>query len=145
MEEIKDNLIKFGKSVTKASTKLINNTKLNLKLTSEEEKIKKIYIEIGKKVHEIYSYGGNIGKFFDEKYMKIVEAEERIKEIKKKIEIEKEKPYLSEKEDNINISEEMNEHKVNDILLLEEDKICNFCGEKNNINDKFCLKCGRYI
>ena len=149
MEEIKENLVKFGKGVTKASAKLIKNTKLNLKLSSEEEKIRKLYIEIGQKVHEIYSYGGSIGKFFDEKYIQIVEVEEKIKEIKRSINIEKEKPYYAEQTDTINIPKEIieiNENKADNILLTEKEyKICNSCGEKNNTNDKFCLKCGRSI
>lgn len=148
MEELKNNITKLGKSITKASGKLIKNTKLNIKLSSEEEKIRKIYIEIGQKVHEIYSYGGNIGKFFDEKYLEIVEAEEKIKEIKNLINLQKEKPFETEKSKEINIPKEvfidttLNNEIENSI---EEYKICNACGEKNEKGEKFCLKCGRGI
>lgn len=150
MEELKNNIAKLGKSITKASGKLIKSTKLNLKLSSEEEKIRKIYIEIGQKVHEIYSYGGNIGKFFDEKYIEIVEAEEKIKEIKNLINLEKEKPFETERGNVINtqrqaIIDTTLENKFNDEIIEQDYKICNSCGEKNNINDKFCLKCGRGI
>lgn len=148
MDDIKRNLVKLGKSFTKASGKLIKNTKLNLELNTEEEKIRKIYIEIGQKVHEIYSYGGSIGKFFDEKYIQIVQAEEKIAEIKNIINIQNEKLYSSHKSDKINIS--LDESNINNKPILqdnsdikEEYKTCNSCGELNIKNEKFCLKCGR--
>lgn len=85
MTDIKDTISKITKTITKTSGEVIKNTKLNISLSSEEENLKKIYYDIGKKVHEIYMYGGTLGKFFDEKYKEIVDAEEKISKLREEI------------------------------------------------------------
>lgn len=85
MEEIKSMINKIGKNITKTSKDIIKNTKLSMQLSSQEEKLRNVYIETGKKVYEIYSYGGNIGEFFDEKYKQMLDIEKEISVIKSKI------------------------------------------------------------
>jgi len=82
MGDLKDTLMKFTKGVTKTSGELLKSTKLSLALASEEDKLKQIYTEIGKKVHEIYQYGGSLGKFFDEKYLEIQKTEAGIQSLR---------------------------------------------------------------
>jgi ribosomal protein S27AE len=82
MGDLKDTLMKFTKGVTKTSGELLKSTKLSLALASEEDKLKQIYMEIGKKVHEIYQYGGSLGKFFDEKYLEIQQTEAGIQSLR---------------------------------------------------------------
>ena len=139
MEEIKTMINKIGKNITKTSKNIIKSTKLSMQLSSQEEKLKNLYIEAGKKVYEIYSYGGNIGEFFDEKYKQMLEIEKEILNIKQKIE--------ENKNENINqtIYKENTENIINNTSRVEECRICNSCGQKNNVNDKFCLKCGRVL
>jgi len=85
MGDLKDTLMKITKGVTKTSGELLKSTKLSLALASEEDKLKQIYMEIGKKVHEIYQYGGNLGKFFDEKYAEIQKTEAGIQDLRDQI------------------------------------------------------------
>ena len=82
MSDLRDTLMKITKGVTKTSGELLKSTKLSLSLASEEDKLKQIYMEIGKKVHEIYQYGGALGKFFDEKYAEILKTESGIQALK---------------------------------------------------------------
>ena len=136
MEDIKNVINKISKNVSKTSKKLIKNTKLSIELSSKEDKLKDLYIEVGKKVHEIYSYGGNIGEFFDSKYKEMLSIQEEIKLIKTKM--------AQNKNDNINndIDDIIN---TNNNFNNNEYKFCNFCGEKNNIENNFCLKCGKFL
>ncbi|WP_317367928.1 zinc ribbon domain-containing protein [uncultured Tyzzerella sp.] len=138
MEEIKSMINKIGKNITKTSKDIIKNTKLSMRLSSQEEKLKNVYIEIGKKVYEIYSYGGNIGEYFDEKYKQMLDIEKEISIIKQKIE---ENKNLG---NTVNINQDVIDTRVN-ISSVEECRICQSCGQKNNVNDKFCLKCGRVL
>ena len=138
MEEIKSMINKIGKNITKTSKDIIKNTKLSMQLSSKEEKLKNIYIEIGKKVYEIYSYGGNIGEFFDEKYKEMLSIEKEIYIIKQKIAENKnsDNAYTN--------NQEVIDTRPN-VSNVQECRICQACGQKNNINDKFCLKCGRIL
>lgn len=142
MEEIKSMINKIGRNITKTSKDIIKNTKLSMQLSAQEEKLKNIYIEIGKKVYEIYSYGGNIGQFFDEKYKEMVDIEKEISIIKGKIAENKES-----KQDDIRQQNNNNDiiDTRNQVSIVEECRICNSCGQKNGLNDRFCIKCGRNL
>ena len=85
MSEIGNTLINFTKGVTKTSGELFKTAKLSMSLSTEQRTLEGIYVSIGKKVHEIYMYGGKLGKFFDEQYGEIVACEGRINELKEKI------------------------------------------------------------
>lgn len=137
MEEIKSMINKIGKNITKTSKDIIKNTKLSIQLSSEEEKLKNLYIEAGKKVYEIYSYGGNIGDFFEEKYKQMVQVEKEIAIIKEKI--------AENKNLNNQIDKGQNTIDKIEISTVEECRICQSCGQKNGVNDRFCLKCGRAL
>lgn len=137
MEELKSMIGKLGKNITKTSKEIIKTTKLSIKLSAEEDKLKNLYIEIGKKVCEIYSYGGNIGEFFDKKYKEKIEIEKEIAYIKEKIEETKTKTSSVEKTEIIDTRKEFSD--------VEECLICNACGQKNNVGDNFCIKCGRNL
>ncbi len=78
MEDIKKVIFDLTKNITKSSSGILKVTKLSMQLANEEQNLKSIYWDIGKKVHEIYCYGGTLGPFFDEKYLQIKEVEEKI-------------------------------------------------------------------
>nr|WP_317358664.1 zinc-ribbon domain-containing protein [uncultured Tyzzerella sp.] len=137
MEEIKSMINKIGKNITKTSKDIIKNTKLSMQLSSEEEKLKNLYIETGKKVYEIYSYGGNIGDFFEEKYKQMVQVEREIAIIKEKM--------AQNKNTNDQVENNQNIVDKRQISTVEECRICQSCGQKNGLNDRFCLKCGRVL
>ncbi|MDR1540011.1 MAG: zinc ribbon domain-containing protein [Clostridiales bacterium] len=115
MNEIKETFLKITKSVTRTSSELVKSTKLSMALASEEDNLKKIYMEIGKKVHEIYAYGGSLGKFFDDKFKEIVEAENRVKDIQSQLDAAKGL------------------------------KSCPKCGKSIDRNAEFCPKCGTKV
>ena len=85
MQDLRGTLFNITKNVTKTSGDLLKTTKLNLSLSNEEANLKNLYMEIGKKVHEIYLYGGSLGKFFDEKYKELSSLEMKISDIKEQI------------------------------------------------------------
>ena len=85
MSDIRETITNFTRNVTKSSGDLFKTTRLSMAVTSEQTNLKNLYMEIGKKVHEIYQYGGNLGKFFDEKYLEIEACERKIEELKEQI------------------------------------------------------------
>lgn len=115
MADIRETIIKLTNTITKTSGEIVKSTKLTMNLNTEEEKLKQIYIEIGKKVHEIYAYGGSLGKAFDEKYKEIVKQEEIVEQIR----------------------EEMNRVKGM--------KECPKCGGAMEKGAEFCIKCGNKL
>ncbi|MDR0272972.1 MAG: zinc ribbon domain-containing protein [Clostridiales bacterium] len=112
MNDIRDTLTNAAKSVTKTSGDIYKKAKLNMSLSTEESKLKSLYTEIGKKVHEIYQYGGSLGKFFDEKYVEILTLERSIAEMKEQIGI------------------------------IKGVRTCTKCGNNIVITSDFCPKCG---
>jgi len=113
MGEIRDKLSGITKSVTTTSGRLIKTAKVNASISSEESKLKKIYIEIGLKVRAMYENGESLGAFFDEKYRKIEESDEKIKALRAKID------------------------------LMNGRITCPGCGKVANSDSEFCPKCGR--
>ena len=85
MSDIKGTIANITRNVTKTSGDLIKTTKLSFILSTEESNLKNLHLEIGRKVHEIYQYGGSLGKYFDGKYLEIEAVERKITEIKEQI------------------------------------------------------------
>lgn len=85
MQDLRGTIVNITKNVTKTSGDLLKTTKLGMNLSTEESNLKSLYMEIGRKVHEIYQYGGSLGKFFDEKYLELEACERKISEIKEQI------------------------------------------------------------
>jgi len=85
MADIKDTILNLTKNVTKTSGDLFKSTKLSMEVSAEQSNLKALYQEIGKKVHEIYQYGGTLGKFFDEKYRELEACEAKIEALKEQI------------------------------------------------------------
>jgi len=112
MNDIKNTLFNLTKKATTASGDLLKTTKLNFNLSTEEASLNKLYVEIGKKVHEIYLYGGSLGKFFDEKYREIETCEQKIAELKEQIGV------------------------------IKGTRDCPKCGKAVERSAEFCPKCG---
>ena len=169
MNDLKETIVKFTNSVTKTSGEILKSTKLSLSLSSEEDKLKALYLEIGKKVHEIYSYGGSLGEAFDEK-IKLVEAQaEKIKELKNRIDDvrgTKSCPNCGKSIDRNNEFCPKCGHKTAEVsstpsvpveFAVNEEastappvsepsaKICGLCGKENPGESRFCFHCGRVI
>ena len=112
MADIRDAIANITKNVTKTSGDLFKSTKLSMAVTTEQNTLKNLYLEVGKKVHEIYQYGGSLGKFFDEKYREIEACELKIEELKE---------------------------QINQIKGTRE---CSKCGKTAERTAEFCPKCG---
>ena len=170
MSDLKDTLLKFTRSVGKTSGELLKSTKLSLAITSEEDKLKQIYMVIGKKVHEIYQYGGGLGTFFDEKYKEIQQTETVIQDLKNQMNIIKGVKTCPKCGANIDrgagfcpkcglrieaasgssyteTSGTLNEEPAPMPEAAPEDKyvICRNCQSQNEPGSRFCLTCGRMI
>jgi len=113
MSELKETVLKITNTIARTSGELIKSTRLSIALASEEDKLKALYVEIGKKVHEIYTYGGTLGAAFDENVKLVEEQREKIKDIKTKID------------------------------AVKGTKTCQKCGKSMDHNAEFCPKCGR--
>ena len=173
MNNLKETLLKFSRGVTKTSGEMIKSTKLALALSSEEDKLKQVYIEIGKKTHEIYQYGGTLGKFFDEKYVEIQQIETAIQELKTQMDTVKGVkscpkcdanvqrnasfcPKCGHKMNSVNDSspEEPLPKQENSLPINEEQTkeqsqtnsvLCRHCQSENEQSSRFCLTCGRIL
>lgn len=112
MNDIRGTLMSITRNVTKSSGDLLKATKLTVSLANEQELLKGIYLDIGKKVHEIYMFGGTLGKFFDEKYKEIEASEQKINDLKEKISV------------------------------IKGTRECPKCGKNIEKTSEFCSKCG---
>lgn len=112
MSDIRETLMNITKNAGKTTGDLIKSAKLNMTLTNEQTALKNMYTEIGKKVHEIYQFGGTLGKFFDEKYLELEATERKIAEIKE------------------------------ELSILKGIRECIKCGKAVERNAEFCPKCG---
>ena len=112
MDDIKSKIMDFTGKVAKASNGLIKTTKLSVELNSLETQLNNIYLDIGKQVHQIYSFGGSLGKYFDDKYGELIKLEDKIKELQ----------------------ENLNQAKGS--------KPCPACSTIVPQNSEFCPKCG---
>ena len=151
----------------KGGAELLKSAKTTVKLANEEERLKNIYIEIGKKVHEIYCYGGTLGRYFDDKYMEILDCENRIKSHKIEMEnirgvklcpkcnksnpatamfcakcggsLSGQRPLIDGK------SEDKTAELIADVAKPPAPDICQNCGHRVSPADTHCLSCGRKI
>ena len=112
MSDIRDTIANLTKNVTKTSGDLFKSTKLSMAVSTELTTMKNLYLEIGKKVHEIYQYGGTLGKFFDEKYRELEACEMKIEELKEQI------------------------------SQIKGTRECSKCGKTAERTAEFCPKCG---
>lgn len=117
---LKDNLLKIGKyleegasNVAVKSGNLIEISKLNIAISSEEKMIEEIYIKIGKKIYKDFKEGKLNDKRLMDKCKEISEIEKDIASLKKKI------------------------------LKVKDMKTCKNCGAEMEKKAGFCPKCGK--
>jgi len=112
MADIKSTVLNLTNNIAKSSGDFVRNTKLNIELANQEEHLKSIYIEVGKKVHEIYAFGGSLGGAFDDLYKDLVVCEGQIRDLKKRIDI------------------------------VKGNSTCEKCGKNVERKSEFCPSCG---
>lgn len=118
-ESVKDISKKVGnvaektyKTVASKSTKIIEETKLKIKLSDTEEEISKMFEDIGLSVYEKYKSGEKI----DTEVAKVCK---RIEKLYKEI-----------------------EQMDTKVLYLKNLRVCENCNEAIGVNNKFCPACG---
>jgi len=113
MSEAKETFLRITNTITRTSGEFIKSARLSINLASEEDRLKTLYTEIGKKVHEIYAYGGTLGAAFDENIAAVELQQEKINDLKNKID------------------------------AVKGTKSCAGCGKTMDRGAEFCPKCGR--
>lgn len=103
---------KTAKTVGKKSEELVEVTKLNISIGNEEDKIKKMLIEIGSEIYGKYAEGEHFEQFIDEKCAQIKQVETNISELRSKI------------------------------MKIKGQKTCPGCGKDIEDEVKFCPSCG---
>lgn len=101
-----------AKAAAKKSSDLVEVTKINMSIGSEEDKIEKVYKEIGKTVFESFARGENVDEIFVDKCKEIASYEDNIKDMRAKL------------------------------LELKNSKVCPNCREELDIEVLYCSKCG---
>lgn len=101
-----------AQAAAKKSNELVEVTKLNMSVNSEEDKASKLYEGIGKKLYANYKAGAESLPDFSGEFEQINACEENIKEIRKRI------------------------------MNLKNVKLCQNCGAELAEKAMFCPKCG---
>jgi uncharacterized coiled-coil DUF342 family protein len=101
-----------AKAAAKKSGDIVEMTKINMSIGAEEDKIKKAYAEIGKKIYELSASGAEIPESVKEQCDAINTYESTIEELKQKI------------------------------LEYKNIKVCASCGTELDLETVFCPKCG---
>lgn len=116
---LKDNLSKIAKSVgngaatvAKKSGSVMEITKLNINIQSEEERIRALQSKIGVIIYSKYINQENIDIDFVDICKRIQDHENRVKELNEKI------------------------------LSIKSVKLCERCGNELGLEVTFCEKCG---
>ncbi|MCX7747247.1 MAG: zinc ribbon domain-containing protein [Clostridia bacterium] len=140
-----------AKAAAKRSGELVEVTKLNMSIGAEEDKIEKVYIEIGKEVYSKFVNGEDVGEAFKESFEKIKSYEDTIKEMRQKIlELRKVKACPScnaelEMDDNYcskcGVKQEVKEPIVEELI----EKVCPVCSMSNDLSFSYCSKCGNKL
>lgn len=111
-----DNLTKkvgdAAKTAAKKSGELVETTKVNMAISSEEDKIKVIYAEMGKYIYSKYKGGENIDPNLIQNCQLIDGVEENIVALKEKL------------------------------MQIKNAKVCPNCGQQVELSTVFCPKCG---
>ncbi len=113
LDNITKKVTDTAKAAAKMSGSVVEVTKLNMSIGAEEEKIRKIYTEMGKILYEDYTEGKAVGE-------RTLAHCEKIDEI-------------------IALIDEMREK----VLELKNVKACPNCGLELDIDMEYCYKCGR--
>lgn len=151
LENLTKRVGEAAQTAAKKSGELVEITKLNLNVNAEEDKVNKLYLQIGKKVYASYISGEAADSTIQNDCRTITEHEGTIKEIKDKImqvknvkicvgcEAEMEKTAMFCVKCGTKV--ENNEPIINE----QVEKFCPSCGAKINEDAAFCPGCGSKI
>lgn len=86
-KDLGKNIGKTAKTVTKKSEELVEITKLNLSIGNEEDKVKKLLLELGSELYEKFSKGETFDEGLNSKCTQIKAIEDTIEAIKEKVKV----------------------------------------------------------
>lgn len=112
LENVGKKISGAGKAAMKVSGDLVQVTKLNLEVKSEENKVEAIMLELGNAIYEKYKAGNSVDEVLNEKCDEITKCMNSIEELKAKI------------------------------AELKNLKKCPGCSIDVDKDDIFCYKCG---
>jgi hypothetical protein len=115
LNDIGKRITETAKTVTRKSEDIVEITKLNLSIGSEEDKIKRMFYEIGSELYRSYTNGSPMEGFYDSKCNEVKQIEENIKAIKERI------------------------------LLLKGNKACKACSSVVDMEVNYCPNCGEKL
>jgi ribosomal protein L40E len=101
-----------AQAAAKKSNEIVETTKLNSNINSEEDKIQKLYIQLGKAVYERFTQTGTVEDYAQEACLAINTHRENIAALREKI------------------------------AEIKGIKACVNCGAEMERNQVFCSKCG---
>ncbi len=113
LDNITKRVTDTAKAAAKISGSVVEVTRLNMSINTEEDKVRKIYTEMGRQLYEDYNEGKLVSEKLLEKCVKIDEIIANVDEMKEKI------------------------------LELKNVKACPNCGMVLAIDMEYCYKCGR--
>lgn len=113
LDNITKKVTDTAKAAAKKSGSVVEVTRLNMNIGAEEEKIRKIYAEMGKLLYEDYTEGKSVGE-------RVLAHCEKIDGI-------------------IAVIDEMRDK----VLELKNVKACPNCGMELQVDMEYCYKCGR--
>lgn|SRR5690554_2949681 len=102
----------FAHAAAKKSGEIVEVTKMTVNITSEEDKIKKLYTGIGQNIYEEYCKNPNQYPEFSEQFKEIDNHNENIEKLKARI------------------------------LDAKNLRVCQSCGDEISRDTAFCSKCG---
>lgn len=112
MDAVMKKLSTAAKTVTQKTGEFVELTKLNLNVSNEEDKLEKIYSEIGKMVYGSYSAGQEVSDEIQKLCESVDDEEAKIRIIKRKI------------------------------AELKQTSFCKVCGVNVKKDALFCPNCG---
>ena len=112
LEKFSKKITETAKAAAKKSGDIVEVTKLNMSINTEEDKVQKLYEEIGRIVYNYFKSQENVPEELKEVCAEIQRSENIIKNYKKRI------------------------------LELKSLKLCDYCGAELEGDENFCPYCG---
>lgn len=138
-----------AQSVSKKSGELVEITKLNMSINSEEDKIKKKYSEIGKKAYEIFLQDPDSASAFLEECEEISQSQSSIDDLKAKImqakNLKKCVGCGAELEKSIVFCSKCGAKNEPIVEIQPEGVVCPSCGVVVSEGSAFCQACGTKV
>ncbi len=144
-----------AQAAAKKSNEIVETTKLNSNINSEEDKIQKLYVQLGKAVYERFTQTGAAEDYAQEACRAIVVHKENIAALREKIaeikgikacvncgaEMERNQVFCSK----CGMKNESPAPAVSEAPAADDKAVCPSCGAELQAGSAFCTNCGAKI